>query len=236
MGWLEALVSTAHANLTESGQDRELEALWSRGVSDQQIAAFKIGHLNGLPPIQCSEDFVEWSRSGQKLMDVYVFPLTNALGQVKGVQFRHVEREVKGYTDYFVAKDEPILFGLSQAIPHIWATRKVCLVEGVFDLFPVQHVFPFALTTLTSTVSSNFLRFLKRNVRDVWFAYDMDAPGRKGVYEFMQHRSDFENIRAPQLQRLKFANGKRAKDPSDLWELMGDERFGVYLKSVFEQR
>lgn len=235
MRWIDALVEQAHANLNE---ERELEALWVRGCSDEQIASYSIGYLNGLPKgIPYPDDFVAWSRVGHKLEDVFVLPLTNALGQVKGVQFRHVDRKAKGYTDYFVGKDEPAFFGFGQAMPHVWATQKVCLVEGAFDLVPIQRVFPFTVPTMTSTVSTTFLRFLKRNVREVWFGYDMDSAGRKGATEFLkENRDNFDRIRVPQFPQVKFADGRRAKDPSDLWEIMGDERLSVYLRSAFEQR
>jgi DNA primase len=235
MRWIDALVERANANLTE---ERELEALWVRGCTDDQIQGFRIGYLDGPPSgIDYPEDFVSWAKVGRKLEDVFVFPLTNSLGQVKGVQFRHVDRKAKGYTDYFVAKDEPAFFGLGQAMPHVWATQKACLVEGAFDLFPVQRVFPFTIPTMTSTVSSGFLRFLKRNVREVWFGYDMDSAGRKGSFEFVkEHRDEFERIRTPQFPQVRFADGRRAKDPGDLWEIMGDERLSVYLKTAFEQQ
>jgi DNA primase len=235
MRWIDVFVELAHANLKE---ERELEALWVRGCSDEQIRNYRIGYLNGAPQgVDYPEDFVAWAKTGRKLHDVFVFPLTNALGQVKGVQFRHVDRKAKGYTDYFVGKDEPAFFGLGQAMPHVWETQKICLVEGAFDLVPVQRVFPFTVPTMTSTVSSTFLRFLKRNVREVWFGYDMDSAGRKGSSEFLkENRDNFDRIRIPQFPQVKFSDGRRAKDPSDLWEVMGDERLSVYLRTAFAQR
>lgn len=235
MRWIDVFVEKAHANLNE---ERELEALWVRGCTDEQIKEYQIGYLDGAPHgVDYPEEFVSWAKVGRKLSDVFVFPLTNSLGQVKGVQFRHVDRKAKGYTDYFVAKDEPAFFGFGQAMPHVWATQKICLVEGAFDLVPIQRVFPFTVPTMTSTVSSTFLRFLKRNVREVWFGYDMDSAGRKGAAEFVkENRENFDRIRVPQFPQVKFSDGRRAKDPSDLWEVMGDERLGVYLKAAFEQK
>ena len=235
MRWLDAFVEAAHAGLTG---DRELEALWGRGCTDEQIALYRVGYLPGIPSgIDYPKEFVAWARVGHKLEDVFVLPLTNSLGQVKGVQFRHVERKAKGYTDYFVAKDEPAYFGLAQAMPSVWESKRALLVEGAFDLFPVQRIFPFAIPTMTSTVSSAFLRFLRRNVREVWFGYDMDSAGRKGALEFVkEHRQEFERVRTPQFPTIRFSDGKRAKDPSDLWEAIGDEKLGVHLRAAFEQR
>lgn len=238
MRWIDVLVAHAQENLNG---DRELEALWSRGVSDAQIRDFKIGYLNkGLPTLEGAgvEDFLKWYKgNGKKVWDVFVFPLTNALGQVKGVQFRHVEREARGYTDYYLGKDEPAFFGLAQAMPYVWQTQTLVLVEGVFDFFPVHRVFPNSMSTMTAAVSSNFSRFLKRNVREVWLCYDRDTAGRDGAHDFLEaYRTDYERVRVGQLPALLMPNGKRTKDPSDLWELLGDERFGVYLKSAFGQR
>lgn len=234
MGWLDELVAHAHESL--SGE-RELVELWSRGATDEQISAYKIGYINTLPPtLQTSKEFSAWW-GAQKLRDVYVFPLTSALGQVKGLQFRHVEREVRGYMDYFLAKDEPAYFGLHQAMPHIWESRSVCLVEGAFDLFPVQRVFPWTVPTMTSSVSTAFLAFLRRVVKEVWFFYDMDKAGRAGVVEFTtKHREEFSRVlSSSRFPRFHASNGKRVKDPSEAWEVLGDERFGVCVKSAFEE-
>lgn len=234
MKWLETLVQYAHANLQG---DRELEALWERGASDEQIRDFRIGYLDKqLPLLQNAQEFYSWyGFNKSKLLDVFVFPLTNALGQVKGLQFRRVERRAKGYLDYLPVKDEPAFFGLSQAMPHVWKTRTICLVEGAFDHFPVQRVFPNTVPTMTSSVSTAFYRFLRRNVQEVWFCYDMDSAGRKGVWEFLEnYRLEFKRILHPQLPRLVAVNGRLTKDPGELWECLGDDQFRVRLKTAFE--
>ena len=234
--WLEDLVQHAHANLKG---ERELEALWVRGVSDEQIQDFRIGYLGDtLPILQNAQDFLAWYKfKQQKLVDVFVFPLTNALGQVKGLQFRRVERKSKGYLDYLPVKDEPAFFGLSQAMPSVWKTQTICLVEGAFDLFPVQRVFPNTVPTMTSSVSTAFYRFLHRNVQDIWFCYDMDFVGSKGAWEFIKsYKSDFRKILHPQLPKVKMPNGNMTKDPGELWECLGDDRLRVCLKNAYEQR
>lgn len=229
---IDVLVDYAHTNLTG---DRELEALWSRGVTDQQIQEFRIGYIGTLPALDLGKDFLNWW-NGSKLRDVYVFPLTNSLGQVKGLQFRHVEREAKGYTDYFIAKDEPAFFGFAQAMPHVWATQTICLVEGPYDLLPTQRVIPFAVPTMTAGVSSAFFRFLLRNVKEVWFGYDFDRTGREAVKKFQEEYGKEFRVKAPQFPRIRLANSRAAKDLSDMWEALGDERFGVHVRSAFEMR
>jgi len=177
-------------------------------------------------------DFLEWCWQGRRLNDMLVFPMTNALGQVKGVQFRHLDRAAKGYTDYLLDHDEPVLFGLAQAMPHVWQSQSIWIVEGAFDLFPIQRVYPNIIPTMTAAVSTALLRFLKRNVRNVWLGYDMDPTGWKGAKELAQHDAPDFRVHIPKFPRLKFFDGREAKDPSDLWEILGDDKFGVYLKNL----
>lgn len=233
MNWLETITQYAHENLRG---ERELEALWSRGVSDNQIREFRIGYLDKhLPVLQDAKGFLSWYEFNKALLlDAFVFPLTNALGQVKGLQFRRVERGAKGYLDYIPVKDEPSFFGLSQAMPHVWKTRIICLVEGAFDLLPVQRVFPNTVPTMTSSVSTAFFRFLRRNVQEVWFCYDMDRAGWAGVREFIDnYGSHFKRVLHPQLPRLVTVRGKVTKDPGELWESLGDEQFRTRMLAAF---
>lgn len=230
MTWLDTLVEYAHANLGE----RELEALWMRGVSDEQIELFQIGYLDGkLPRLDGAEDFLEWCWKGKKLRDVHVFPLTNALGHIKGVQFRYVERERKGYMDFLAAEDEPVLFGLSQAMKAIWECGWVFLVEGVYDLVPIQRVFPNVVATLTDRVTRSFTRLLRRLVREIWLGYDMDDPGREACEKFVKYHDREFDVRVIQYPRVQALGGQGyIKDPGDLWEAWGDERFGVFLRRL----
>lgn len=232
--WLDDFINYSQQSLG----DRELEALWARGVSEDQIREFRIGYVSTLPAEfrKVKEFYQEWWARG-RFTDVFVFPLTNALGQVKGLQVRRVDREAKGYSDWLASKDEPVFFGLAQATETIWKTKRVVLVEGVYDLFPVQRVFPETVATLTAKVSSGFERFLKRMVDQVWFCYDMDGPGIRGVKDFADtHLQDFTRVMtASKFPQVKLVTGKYAKDPSDAWEALGDERFGVVLKAAFAE-
>src|SRR5690606_5361640 len=182
----------------------------------------------GLP-----ESFYDWGK-GKK--DGFIFPLTSSLGDVRGVQFRYVDRERKGYTDYIenVGRYEFVTFGLSQALPHIWETGEVWIVEGVFDLFPVQRVFPNVFPSLTARVTETSVRFLRRLVKRVYLLYDMDGPGRKAC-EYFQRRygKEFE-VRTPKLPLVNTVQGVRVKDVSDLWEAWGEERTTEFLRGLKE--
>ena len=226
--WLEALVEWAHTQLG----DREREALWSRGVSDEQIELFRLGYLDGeLPELEKADAFIEKYRKTNWLRDVFVLPLTNTLGQVKGLQLRHVDRAQKGYSDFVPFEDEPVSFGLAQAMPHVWETASIWLVEGAFDLFPIQRTCPNVVPTLTNRLTEQFARTLRRLVDDIWLAWDMDAKGREAVWKAIrEHGQDFQ-IHDVRFPRPLLLDGKRlAKDPSELWEVWGDARLGPFLQ------
>lgn len=228
MPWLDDLVTFAHSRL----DDRVRDELALRGVSDDQIDLFQIGHLDRSLPPGCPKEFTEWARGGARLDDVYVLPLTNVLGAVRGLQFRHVARERSGYDDFIVDKGEAVLFGLAQAMPHIWKTESIFLVEGGFDLFPVQRAFPGVVATLTARVVESLTRVLRRMVTEVWLGYDMDPTGRKACASFAREHGKEFRCHTVTYPQPKSPNGKPPKDPNELWELWGDQRFGAFVQTV----
>lgn len=231
MTWLDDFAAHAVSLL----DDRVREALYARGVTDEQVALYGIGYINGrLPELPYSEAFLKETWQGRKLDDCYVFPLTNVLGEVKGFQFRHVERGRTGYTDYIGDKSEAVLFGLAQAMPHVWRTGSAWLVEGNFDLFPIQRHFPGVIATLTARVVDVFVPVLRRLVvGDLFLGYDMDVPGRRGVTNFKKfHGADFNVREVVYPTPVMPVTGKKAKDPGDLWEYFGDEKLGAFVRSV----
>lgn len=228
MSWADDLVVYAQGNLDERVQ----EALWCRGASPEQIIDFGLGYLNGVLPPGMPAEFREWAHDGGKLKDSYVLPLTNPLGVISGFQFRAVEKSNKGYLDYFLVRDEPVLFGLGQAVPHMWSTDSACVVEGAFDLFPVQRVLPFTVSTITAKITDQLLRWLTRLVRKVYLFYDADSTGRSACREFVrEYHSDFDHLYIMEYPRgVITSNGKFVKDPGDLWEAWGDDTLGSYIR------
>jgi DNA primase len=168
-------------------------------------------------------------------MDSYVLPLTNPLGETLGVQFRSVERGTQGYLDFFLTRSEPVLLGLGQALPHIWKTEAICIVEGGFDLFPVQRVFPFTVPTLTAKVNEVLLRWLQRLARKVILFYDADTAGRTASLDFIKENGSKFKVTSLEYPRgVRLSNGKPIKDPADLWEAWGDDRVSDYLRKQVE--
>jgi DNA primase len=199
---------------------------------------FCIGSISGELPssIAFPEEFRKKYKGTSLLDDSYVLPLTNPAGETTGVQFRAVSRETKGYSDYFTSRLEPTLLGLGQAIPHIWETGKVCLVEGGFDLFPVQRVLPYTVPTLTAKVTELLARWLHRMVHTVILFYDNDSAGRAATSDFLKgYQDDFEIRVIEYPVGVRLMNQRPVKDPADLWEVWGDDKFSSYLKRQVQE-
>jgi DNA primase len=230
MTWLDDLTAHAASQLDHRVRD----ALAMRGVSDEQIELFRIGYIDrgfppGLPP-----EFQRWVE-GHRIEDVYVFPLTNTLCDVRGFQFRYVERDRSGYMDYIIDDGQPVLFGLGQAMPTLWRTGMAFFVEGVFDFFPIQRAFSGTLTTLTARVPETLVPTLGRLVRDIWLGYDMDTAGRRGAANFIKDHGEGFTVHKVDYPTPIMPSGKKAKDPGDLWEAWGDEKVGALVRSLMGQ-
>jgi DNA primase len=230
MSWINTFIEYAHEQLT----GREREALWSRGVSDDQIRLYQIGYVsNGLPcGLEGADVLREKYQNTGWLRDVFVLPLTNTLGQNKGFQLRHVEEEKKGYSHFSVYEEEPVLFGLGQAMRAAWETRCLWLTEGVFDLFPIQRVCPNVIPTLTNHLSAETARCLRRVVDELWLAYDMDLAGRKAAARVIRDYSgQFSRIHDVVFPRVPKFRGGKVKDPNELWLAWGDNKVQNFIRN-----
>lgn len=225
MKWLDDFVSFAQECVGPS----EREALHSRGASLTQIQDYRLGFLEDLPCVDVPEGFTQWWRK-HALADVLVLPLTNTLGQVKGIQCRSIHEGKKGYVDFFASQEETALFGLAQAMPSIWDSGKIFLVEGAFDLFPVQRHIPHVVATLHAGISGNLWKLLRRLVSEVYLGWDSDPTGWRVSADILKS----ERAKAFSFKWVRYPNvpfqGKSTKDPSELWEAWGDARLGVFLR------
>lgn len=229
--WLLDLTEYAAEQITP----RAREALWSRGVEEYQIGLYQLGYLADLNlPISVPDHFSEWARK-KNLRDVFVLPLTTTQGLVRGFQFRAVDKGVSGYMDYFVSpRMEACTFGLAQAIPEMWSSKAVFIVEGAFDLFPIQKTVPYALATLTSHSNKLLTRVFKRLVDTVWIGYDNDNPGKLGASRFIKdHGGVFEVYTVEYPGQI---DGKSVKDPGDLWEAWGDTKLEEFIQKTLDRK
>jgi len=224
--YLTILFDFAQAELLKS--PKALRYLAARGVTEQQVYDLGLGYVpdDGWPPYidpdKASEEeafYLDRAKKGYKTKGKILFPMTNAMGSLRGFQVRSPDKDVKDYWKFYDlnADIDAIFFGLDTAMPHIWETREVVLVEGIFDLFPVRRVFPNAICTGTARVSDLQTKFLKRYATDIKFILDNDEFGEAGYKTFCRENSgDFRS-----LQDLSYLG----KDPSDSWERLGEAKF-----------
>jgi DNA primase len=202
--------------------------LRARGCSLKQAALLGVGYLpdthKALCPTGNTEDeekFTRWSYNGKRLRGKLLFPITNAMGILYGIQIRSPAHDVKDYNKFYISRSkvDASFFGTGPALRSIWETREIYLCEGIFDLFPLQRIFSNVLCTGTANISRTQMQFLLRFADHLVFAFDKDwdSDYERFVYK---HRKDFSSIRKLPIP---------TKDVSDYWALVGTEDFETHM-------
>lgn len=229
-----------HRNLMDSDRDDPFGGysyLRGRGVTEEQMLTFQlgIGRANTWSPksLRNTPNGKMFNRQFRGTLEgQIVIPIWNASGKLRGLETRlWEETESRKYTQYWLDTwtEDAVFLGLPDALEAIWETGVVYLVEGMFDFFPVQRVFPNTLCTLTAKVMFSQYRFLQRYCKHVVFVYDRDTKGR----DVMQDAMDRYNVRGRDgftAHTLTYP----AKDPGQLYENLGIKKFERLLKRKSE--
>lgn len=228
MSFLNKVLATSKLYIS---RDEPQSYLAMRGVFPDQIEALGIGYYpeDVWPPriLGASEDverWNHWSRKGWRLKGKLVFPVTNARGDVCGIQVRSPSKDQKDYSKFYLDKAsiDAVFFGTPVAMPSIWETREVYLCEGLFDLPPLLRVWPNSLCAGTANISRSQVVFLRRYVDRVHIVSDSDWGGDRFWREFKaEHDKHFAY-----LDRVSFPT----KDPAALWESLGEEGFQEFMR------
>lgn len=231
--YLERIFDFAHDELFQA--PHAMQYLGSRGVTLDQAKELRLGYVPDdkwppyFDPKTASPEeiyYLDKSKNGFRLKGKLMFPLTNAMGQLRGFQIRSPNSEVKDYWKFYGLKSDidALFFGTDAAMDYIWQTREVVLVEGIFDLFPVQRVFPNTLCTGTANLSERQKKFLLRYVDHVKVVFDNDEYGESFFSTFYRnHREDFHSI-----QKIPYIG----KDPSASWLRLGEDKFKAQFSDV----
>lgn len=151
-------------------------------------------HVGVMCPItEGTKPFLGWAKRYWATWGGIVFPLYDPLGGVVGIEIRRLPGEVQPgqnpYADFQLDRSNgaPLAFGLQAALPVIWRTRKVVLVEGVFDYFGVRAAgTEYVVANLTANVAGPMRRFLGRYADVVVALLDMDVAGRAAAAKLAQ--------------------------------------------------
>ena len=204
--WLSTLIASAHTALDGPSGDEARAYLAGRGVTE---AEWRLHHLGctpfDLPVAECTQAFADWMP--KYFYGRLLFPFFDARGAAIGLQTRSLDK--KFYQQFYAYPTElsPFLFGLPQALPTIWETGVVAVVEGVFDYFAVSKVYPGTVAILTANPSAAVKRFLRRYAMRVVALLDMDEAGRQGVDRL---------VRDPDRTYMVTAPSYPGHDPGDL--------------------
>lgn len=198
--WLDRIVKEANHALISPTNNNTLsfvvDYLLGRGVSTADITEYQIGFTpHEFRVKEASKEFIEWA--GPVLLNKLVFPTYSITGETIGIQLRPLEKPEFGprFNDFSCYPQDvyPYLFGLPQALPHIFLMNQVVLVEGVMDYFALKNHFPNTLAVMTAGTPASVKRFLRRFVKRVAVVYDMDTAGREGAFRLVQESlNDFQ--------------------------------------------
>ena len=204
---LAAILSDAlkyyRAQLKES--PKAIDYLKRRGLSGQIAARFGIGYapdgwqnLEAVFPDYNAQTLVtaglviegDSGKRYDRFRDRIMFPIWNQRNEVIGFGGRVLD---KGEPKYLNSSETPVfekgreLYGLTQAMKAIRASKKVIVVEGYMDVVALaQHGVEYAVATLGTATSATHIQRLLRLSDHVIFCFDGDAAGRRAAWRALE--------------------------------------------------
>jgi DNA primase len=207
-----------------------------RGGKDQSIQEIGVttwAPLQEPPPLGGTE-LAFWRSKygplGEKLSGWLTWPLWSPRGRVLGFVARRTD--VKVIERYLLpeAAWNPIWTGLTSGkMRRIWEGSDVWVVEGLFDLLPLEWAIPendVVLGSERAHLTDKHVTFLRRFARGwIRVVYDNDPTGRKGSVGWFDEEA--KKFRPGAVARLEKC-GLRAvdvryqgKDPGEVWKRGG---------------
>lgn len=158
-------------------------------------------------------------------------PLYSPRGSIIGVEYREVL--TKNLNRYLLpaAYWNPVWIGPRDATAKLWAGGGVWIVEGLFDVLPLEWVIRETDTVLgciTAKMSAKHVAYLKRmNPKFINICFDNDPTGRKGILGYIDKDGRQVWGAAKALDRAglgyrvyPYGRG-RYKDPGEIWDRGG---------------
>lgn len=196
--------------------------LATRYVSKEDIDEYRLGYSKFVTvPEDDHEDrerFLDSTWKGKKFCDKVVFPIQDAMGRVVGLSGRAVDSKL--FKTFVTAEAKYIgcfFYGFYQALPEIYKTGTVYVVEGPFDCHALRIALPNTIASLTSGIYANQHDFLKCYCKKIVVVFDDDPPGREGA----EKASKYLNV-----DDLNIGYG----DPANCLEKLGKSKFISYVK------
>lgn len=207
---------------------------YGRGVKDEFLANEGVKTWQPTATPVPEEHFTKaYGAHGERLAGYMACPMWSPKGTLIGCEFRTTMGN-KNIQDYRLPNTRwaPFFLGMKQAMPKVWAGGSVWIVEGLFDLAPLDWVIPktdAVLATVRAKLSDQHVAFLRRfMVKGAWvhMCYDKDETGRKATVGWNDAETGKRRYGALEaLQRVglpcrdvPYSGGK---DPGELWDAGG---------------
>ncbi|HMB31064.1 MAG TPA: toprim domain-containing protein, partial [Desulfohalobiaceae bacterium] len=212
--FLDALASSLNRSIFR--YKGPLDYLSSRGVSEEEIKKYKIGfsRIVGVPDDGSEERarFMEESWKGRKFENSIVFPVMNSLGYVIGLIGRSLDTKIFKVFVTEKAKHDGFFLGLYHALPYIYKSGRVFVVEGAFDWLALSKVLPNTVSSVTAGIYPNQYNLLRWYCGNIVTVFDSDEAGR--------YAADMASRKSGVLD-MKLGY----KDPAKCFESLGFNQF-----------
>jgi len=201
-----------------------LQYLSGRGIVEDDIKRYSIGYVRfATVKKENSEDYRVLSEDTYNfkiLQNKIIFPIRNILGGVHGLCIRDIDK--KRYKQIFLSEAKKIgaFFGLYEALPHIYRTRKVFVHEGAIDAISFAKVFPNSISSLTSFLNEAQYELLSLICDKIILVYDDDKAGHIGESKMKEYYGD----KLIEVVRIG------SDDSNTYLKILGPQKFEKYIK------
>lgn len=214
MIWLQQ--AAENLSLSES----TLDYLLGRGGSTASIEAMGLGEWNPLSSDIPDKDFsYRYGIRGEKLEGYLTVPIRTVRGELLGFEFRSMrEKHIFRFLSVPKSNWNPVWIMHPESPQKIWDGGSVWIVEGVFDLLPMEWVVPpqdAVLASIRAGLTRKHVDFLQSvGTPRVHMVYDRDAAGRTATQKALKMlgRSGIPS------SRVSYVGGK---DPGEIWDSAG---------------
>jgi len=196
VSFLNPLIENLHRALLHN--EGALNYLHSRKVTDEEINLFKIGFSrvvgvmdDGSDDYQC---FIKETYKGKAFESKITFPIYDIVGNPAGLLGRAIDTKEFKYYLTLEAKFLGAFFGLVQALPIIYETGRVFVVEGPFDLLALRKVYPNVVASLTAELTEAQYAILSMFAKDIITIFDSDGPGKKATERALEKWPNIKTV------------------------------------------
>lgn len=214
--------------------EEALGYLLGRGMLEPTI--HRLGMSLWKTPAETAPDpsFNERYEGGKYLDGRLVCPALSPRGELLGFEAR-AWNGPKQITDYRLPEADwnPFFLGLTpDRMTNLWEGADIWIVEGLFDLAPMERVVPagdVVLATVRAKVGEAHVRFIQRFLRKghkVHMVYDNDETGHKQTFGWVDEKTGkrrwgalelFARVDVP-ADHVPYSG----KDPGVIWDRGGE--------------